>query len=112
MQHTKPHGHNGNLFAEAMDMMEPVSELHRILTEVQSGNTCGAPEAINFQLDRIEMESRDFRNKFRRGGFNQQTAIDVTPTPIAPKRGLWRSVIAHNVQGYRLRGENKERVTA
>lgn len=100
---------DGNLHAEIGDVAVHIGKALEVLTAVrQYKRTAGAIEAILIPLYTARAEINDAIGKVLKGGFNQQTTIDVTPAPIAPKRGLWRTAIAKNVQGYRLRGAARQ----
>jgi len=123
MSKRKPHGvlpkiavqnhRNGNLHAEIGDVNLHIGKALEVLTAVTEENRkVGAVEALLISLYAAKAEINDAISKVLRGGFNQQTTIDVTPTPVKPNRGKWRNVVRNNVQGFRLNKLQLERVKA
>lgn len=67
--------HNGNLAAEVMDIFSPLSDMNRILTECENGNTLGAVEALRLALRKALVELEDLDNKLVKNGTAQQVHI-------------------------------------
>lgn len=67
--------HNGNLSAEVLDVFSPLSEMNRILTDVEQGKTVGAVEALREQLKKALVEIEDLDDKLVKSGLAQQVHL-------------------------------------
>lgn len=67
--------HNGNLAAEVMDIFSPLSDMNRILTECENGNTLGAVDSLRLALKKALVELEDLDHKLVKSGITQQVHI-------------------------------------